>query len=50
MTYHDYKIYMANRKRLIELKSKGKLVDIPDRVKPVKPCNKIGYLDLIGAC
>ncbi len=50
MTYHDYKIYMSNRTRLIELKNKGKSVTIPAKIKPIKPCNKIGYLELIGAC
>ena len=47
MNYHDYKIYMDKRQRNIELKSKGKLVEIPAKVKPIKYSGKFGYLDLI---
>jgi hypothetical protein len=47
MTYHDYKIYMAKRTRSIELKLKGKPVEIPAKIKPIKYSGKIGYLDIL---
>ena len=47
MTYHDYKIYMDKRQRSIELKSKGKSVEIPAKIKPIKYIPK---WDLIGVC
>jgi hypothetical protein len=50
MTYHDFKIYMDKRTRAIELKSKGKHVEIPAKIKPIKYSGKIGWLDLIGEC
>jgi hypothetical protein len=48
MTYHDYKIYMAKRTRSIELKLKGKRVEIPAKIKPIKYSGKIGYLDILN--
>jgi hypothetical protein len=47
MTYHDYQYYMSKRQRAIELKCKGKLVDIPSKIKPVKPINN---WELVGVC
>ena len=46
MTYHDFKVYSKNRRHLIELRQKGKRVLVPDKVKPVKPEVKIGFLEL----
>jgi len=47
MTRFDYRIYMNKRQHKIELKSKGKLVEIPPKVKVIRPANK---WDLIGVC
>ena len=47
MTYHDYKIYMAKRTRSIELKLKGKPIEIPAKIKPIKYSKKLGYLDIL---
>ena len=47
MTYHDYQVYMAKRTRAIELKLKGKPVEIPVKIKPIKYQSKIGYLDIL---
>lgn len=36
MTHYDYKLYMKNRQRLIDLKRKGKREEIPAKVKAIK--------------
>lgn len=46
MTRYEYKLFMSKRQRMIDLKSKGKFVLIPKKVKPVKKFTKWDLIEV----